>query len=560
MKKLLLISFTLLCSQAWATGTCTAGAIATAAVGPTPVSISGCWYVSAGGSDTNNGTTEATAFAHAPGMQNCTNNCASASVGALNGVIFRGGGDSWGNTSYMWSLSSGTTGNPTYYGADVSWFSGGLWTKPLLTAGGTAIGNNDDTMISVPANVTFGPFEITGFFWSPTACTNSPPFGECGIFDAGQNSGQTVEYVYIHGWTHSGTDSSYCGSNTCIVATVWAAGNGGNSVWHDTVVTGQDVANDHSMSVWFDGPPIGYNNYCRQAASCSLQAFPTDWHSNTITDVGPAWCNTPSVTGCTHENGFEDDGDTGFLFYNNLISNVHAGIAITIAPYPTYTANVFNNVMVGNDMGGDANVIGFGPPVYNSGLCSGHTVNNYCTGAGTFIMENNTIECGSDSQLFDSCQSNVGLPGTGTTPDATIYRNNHFISATTASGCGGSAVNCTFAASNIVQTLATANGQGYNSSQTYAFSPTLGGSTIGAGSNQTSGWPGPNTNDTSYGCTDASNVATCPARISNPRPPTGTWNSGAYQFVQGNGGPCIACFAYDAHKTWKTTEKCCKGQ
>jgi hypothetical protein len=539
----------LLCGSAFAAGTCTTGAIAQAAAGSTPVTISGCWYVDfTSGLDTNAGTTEGAPFLHAPGMQNCASSCASASVGANNGVIVKGGTTAT-NASLEWNLSSGTSGNPSYYGVDKTWFTGGSWTRPILTAGSTTISNNQNTMVSLAANVTFDSFEITGFFWSGASgqtCVGAT-YGNCGIFNAGQNSGQVWENLYIHGWTHAGTSSTYCSGNTCIVPNVFSLGGGGTSIVHDSVISGADVSGDHSMTAWFDGPPVAYNNVCIQMASCGIVSFATSYHDNLISNIGPAWCNTPSVTGCTHENGFEDNGDTGLLFYNNVISNVHAGLALWIAPYPTYTVSVWNNVMYGNDLGGDGNVIDLAPPVYNgSGTCpQGATGNNYCLAAGNYLLENNTFECGSDSQLYDNCQVGIGDIGSGSIANSVLYRNNHFITATGAAGTcytgTGQPTSCTFATSNVVQSLTTANGQGYNSSQTYVFYPTSGGSTIGAGSNQTSGWPGANTNDTTYSCTDVSNVSTCPARTSNTRPSSGAWNSGAYEFVSSGQASAPSC-------------------
>jgi len=569
MKRFLIVFglFAVFASYAFAAGTCTAGALAEAAAGTTPVTISGCWYVDfTSGLDSNAGTTEGAPFLHAPGMHNCTSSCASATVAAGNGVIVKGG-TSCGNACFEWNLSSGSSGTPTYYGVDKTWFTGGSWARPILTAGGTTIGNNDNTMISLAANVTFDNFEITGFFWSGASgqtCVGAP-YGDCGIFNAGQNSGQVWENLYIHGWTHAGTDSTYCSGNTCIVPNVFSLGGGGTSIVHDSVISGADVSGDHSMTAWFDGPPVAYNNVCIQMASCGIVDFATSYHDNLISNIGPAWCNTPSVTGCTHENGFEDNGDTGLNFYNNVIANVHAGLALWIAPYPTFTVNVFNNVMYGNDLGGDGNVIDMAPPVYVAGDCpQGSTGNNYCLAAGNYVFYNNTVECGSDSTLYDSCQANVGVIGSGSIANSVLLENNHYITAAgSAASCStatGHATTCTVT-DNTVQTLSVANGQGYNSSQAYAFFPTTGGSTIGAGANLTGSWPIGSTNDTDYACTDVSNVAICPARISNTRPASGSWNSGAYQFVQGNGAPCIACmFAYDAHGTWRTTEKCCKGQ
>jgi hypothetical protein len=276
--------------------------------------------------------------------------------------------------------------------------------------------------------------------------------------------------------------------------------------------------------------------YCKQVASCFITGSQTSVHDNYMADIGPAYCNTPTITNCTHENGFEDNGDQGLLFYNNVITNVGAGLALWIAPNPGYTATMWNNVIYAVH---DNQILDMAPPVYNATYCgSGATANGYCKTAGSYILESNTVECGDDTTQYDQCQSGVGAIGSGSIAASFLYQNNHFITATTAKGCAtgaGAASSCTFAAFNVVQTLVTANGQGYKSSETYAFSPTASSnSTVGAGSNLTSSATGglaSLASDTTYACTDGSgNQPLCPARTILNRPPTGGWDAGAYRF------------------------------
>jgi hypothetical protein len=488
------------------------------------------------GTDSNSGTSKTSPWQHAPGMQACTNLCSSSQINAGDSIILRGG-VTWPNASFQWKLPGGATGNPVYIGVDKTWYVGSSWSRPILSAGGAVIPNNYNTMFSMPANATVDNFEITGFYWTSASCSGAP-YGSCGIFNAGQNSGQTWENLYIHGWAHAGTSAATSNGAVNIIAT----GGGGNSVAHDNVIVGTDVPGDHSVTVFFNGPPIAYNNYIKQVSSAFIVSYPTLVHDNHIEDIGPAYCNTPfpaNAGTCTHENGFEDNGDIGLNFYNNLITNVSAGLALWIAPNPGYTANMWNNVIYAIH---DNQVLDMAPPVYSATYCSaGATSNDYCKSAGSYVFENNTVECGDDSTQYDVCQSGVGNIGSGAAPSSFLYQNNHFISATTNEGCA-SGVNCSFASSNVVQTLSVANSQGYNSSQTYAFSPTSSASaTVGAGTNLTSSATATLTSlasDTTYSCTAAvgsGNQPACPARTTVNRPSTGGWNSGAYEF--GSGGP-----------------------
>lgn len=498
--------------------------------------VAATYYVDyAGGSDSNNGTSKTTPWQHAPGMQSCVSVCASTSIKAGDSIIFKGGaGETWPNSSFQWSLpSNGTSGSPIYVGVDKTWYAGSSWSRPILSAGGAVIPNNFNTMFSVPANVTIDNFEITGFYWTTASCSGAP-YGDCGIFNAGQRSGQTWENLYIHGWTHAGTNAATSNGVVDIIAT----GGGGNSVAHDNVIVGTDVPGDHSVSVFFNGPPVAYNNYIKQVSSAFIVSYSTSIHDNHIEDIGPAYCNEPfpaNAGACTHENAFEDNGNTGLDFYNNVITNVNAGLALWVAPNPGYTVTMWNNVIYGIH---DNQVLDMAPPVYTATYCStGATGNDYCTTAGNYIFENNTVECGDDTTLYDVCQANLGVVGSGAKANSFVYQNNHFITATTASGCatgGGAATSCTFGSSNIVQVLSTANGQGYKSSQNFAFSPTASGNaTVGAGVNlnpPTSGLLATVARDTTYACTMANgNLPSCPQRTTVGRVSPG-WDAGAYQF------------------------------
>src|ERR1700722_5426218 len=85
-------------------GTCPSGA---------PVSGNHCYFISAqSGADTNNGTTESTPWAHAPGMTGCARNCASHSYGSGEVYIFKGC-DTWDfSTIHQWTPGA----NNVYFG------------------------------------------------------------------------------------------------------------------------------------------------------------------------------------------------------------------------------------------------------------------------------------------------------------------------------------------------------------------------------------------------------------------------------------------------------------
>ena len=488
------------------------------------------------GSDSNNGTSKTSPWKNAPGMHSCAGVCASTTINPGDSIILKGG-VTWPNASFMWNLPGGSSSSPVYVGVDQAWYSGSSWTRPVLSAQGSVVSNNYNTMFNVPSYVTIDNFEITGFYWTTASCSGAP-YGDCGIFNAGQRNGQTWENLYIHGWTHAGTNAQTSNGVVDIIST----GGGGNSVAHDNVIVGTDVPGDHSVNVFFNGPPIAYNNYIQQVSSAFIVSYATSVHDNHIEDIGPSYCNMPFpqyAGNCSHENGFEDNGDTGLYFYNNTISNVSAGLAVWVAPNPGYTVTMWNNVIYGIH---DNQVLDLAPPVYNPTYCStGQTSNSYCNTAGSYILENNTVECGDDSTQYDVCQTNVGVIGSGSIAESVLFQNNHFISLSTNGGCAtgsGKAASCTFASSNVIQKLSTANAQGYSSSQVNAFSPTASSNaTVGAGADLTSNANGKLSTlaaDSTYACDLGNDAAYCPGRTTNPRPTSGAWNSGAYEFAGGN--------------------------
>jgi hypothetical protein len=141
--------------------------------------ITSCFFISAAGSDSNNGTSEATPWAHLPGMPTCTATCASTVPAAGEGFIFRGG-DTWttANFGVTW-VWSGTVANPIYIGVDQSWFSGSAWARPIwnlqLTDGfsGSCTG-------TVTASLTTGGLYGAGFSTTSSVCStigNTPNAG-----------------------------------------------------------------------------------------------------------------------------------------------------------------------------------------------------------------------------------------------------------------------------------------------------------------------------------------------------------------------------------------------
>lgn len=483
-----------------------------------------------GCSDSNAGTSQTTAWVHAPGMHDCTATCASATISGGDSIILRGG-DTWGNASFAWNVPGGSSDNPVYVGVDKSWYSSSSWSRPVLDAGGAIISNNNDTMFLIAPWVTLDNLEVTGFYWDNATCA-SAPFGSCSIFSMGQNDGVVVESSYVHGWTH--------GSSSTIVENVWTGECGPHCDAKNNVISGADHPTDFSMGAYFGGPCNASGNvieYTENGFVITPQGCtPAIIHDNLIAHIGTAYCNTsPGL--CDHENGFEDNADTGLIFYNNVIYDTTSdGLAVWFAPDPGYTDYIFNNVIYGVH---NSQVDMLAPPVYDSSYCSaGATSNNYCLKTGNQDIWNNTIQCGDDSAQYNVCTTSVGNPGSGSQANSVDYANNMIIGTGTSGSCAtgaGAPASCTFASSNILMTQSTATADGYTSSETFPFSPSASNSpTVGRGTNLTTSAVG-NLAGLASSTTDACKYVTsnhtvsCPARTPVSR--GSTWDVGAYQYT-----------------------------
>ena len=93
------------------------------------------------GDDSNNGTSTSTPWKLAPGMQGCLitdandNNCRARTHATTSGdLIILKGGVTWPKECFSWDWYFG---NATYFGVDLTWYTGAAWTRPILDLEGT---------------------------------------------------------------------------------------------------------------------------------------------------------------------------------------------------------------------------------------------------------------------------------------------------------------------------------------------------------------------------------------------------------------------------------------
>jgi len=500
-----------------------------AAGGTCPASVpsgtTSCFYADyTNGSDTNAGTSEAAPLQHFPGMAGCAKNCSSLTPAAGEGFILRGG-ITWPAAALPWAWSwsgSSTTSTPgctgsgcIYIGVDPTWYTGSAWARPILNSGGSS-GNANKSIFEFvePGNyIVLDNIELTGFYWS-----GSPVYGTANLNLPGGDTGigmhDTVEHIYIHGWSHgttgNGTTEAPCG----ITGDTANVNNGIGTIIEYSVVDGSDTDKQSCDGAIFGGTSYIAYNEMKYVSSCMVIDGPVSVHDNICENVVSSFSST------AHENGLEINYDSqNHTVYNNIIRHVGSGaLSFWDTPGPGYTGYVFNNLIYDTDVN---NVIDLG------------SQSEYYNGeAGTTIFWNNTVECGQDSGPDAVCVANIGAGVAAVT-----LQNNHFI--TNAGSYWSSAGPKPTLTTNILQTLSQANGQRYISSETYAFSPTAAyptDATPGQGTSASSLCSAAGVsstvcaNDTTYGVA----YNTTNHTVSSPGRTTVPWKSppdvGAYSF------------------------------
>jgi len=493
-----------------------------------PVAQAATYYISkSAGSDSKiaaQAQSKSTPWAHLPGMQSCTANCASYTPQPGDSFILRGG-DTWvaSDLGIGWNWS-GTSSSPIYIGVDQTWFTGSSWTRPIWTCGGSACSSAASSrgdMIDIGGNtswVVLDNIEMTGF---------NTANDEVMVQVYGSNV--TVENMYAHGWNHTGESSDsgavFSGTGCC--------GGGVNITFQNDIADGSDTTQD-SMVCFFGQITNVYNSVCRYVTNGAEGAF-DNIHDNWF---GPIDFCFPA-SGC-HQNAIQQAGPASSTnnvrVYNNVITGVASGgmghlwveqSAVNDGALNTY---VFGNVMVNNQPGNDVNICQEG------------------TNCGTLYFFNNTFECGTDANTDDCAPASNSSAG----PAMVVhFANNHWISGSgggivTGSGSFGSGPYTE--TTDLEQTVSQANSQGYTSTSAFAFQPTsASGGTVGQGANEQSLCTTINGFDTTagaacrldtgYACTynTSNHTVNCPAHtpVARPAAPT-AWDIGAYQYCQGS--------------------------
>jgi hypothetical protein len=469
-------------------------------------------YVAANGSDSNNGS-KTTPWLHAPGMPNCSGNCASYSPAAGDQIIFRGG-DTWhfgnsaaspysgGSMNFTWG---GAVGNPIYIGVDQSWFSGPSWVRPIFTGDNptrtSAVsscqydGSNLTFVNLNNTNLTLDNIEFTGMCWTGSN-QNAAYVGKC---QCGNPVNIIVENTYMHGWTHTSYASgTSCASGQGITGDSHSDGGQGNQIV-GAVVDGSDSEPTSFSPFLWDCYDVHQSvvRYAQNGVTCNnMHTF----HDNLIEHLSE--CGD----GVGHSNGFEFNSEwkgTNTV-YNNVLR--HNTTAVTAWVNPSQTDYQFNNVLYDNlQQAWDVDPTGGGTSMY---------------------FWNNTI-----------AGPNVGTPGSwegklegnvliNTSVLGSPSSNSNEINWTTAQAFNAGYLDANSSSANVIApTSSNCNG----------VSPCA----ISAATNETSACStvqalcSDTTEAVSYN--SLNHTVSYPARTPNVRPSTGSWDAGAYLYTDPTG-------------------------
>ncbi len=546
------------------------------------VMAAGTHYIAANGSDTNDGASKTTPWAHAPGMTNCRANCSSYTPTAGDQFIFKGG-DSWhyGNNSAVPYVGSGQwswswSGNSThcdyartdtstciYIGVDRTWFSGNSWARPIFN-GDNPVTNGFPSScaydegasgyfflkIGSVSYLTVDDLEFTGKCWSNTVGGGSQSHGYISL--GGGATNVMVKNSYLHGWSATPSSADYHYN----ISTGTGAIADYNQYAYD-IIDGSDSSRalnaTQSAAYCLYVAQIGVStatNLCASGQGVYGKAY--DVHGSIFRYLGNFMVSTNTHT--LHDNLFEYlyftysgvgsqqhpnidnqvaqvSGQTT-LFYNNILRHTYVTEDIYLAV--TTSAYVFNNVFYDN-----MNVPNFG--IISAGCVRFNKVSNSNLTTSAYIF-NNTIGDGNCQFNFD--HANAPLTAWNGTA---YFQNNHFIGFPSAQlssvySCQTTAT-CTIVdnGNEVFQSAATAAAQGYTAASNFAPA-SFAGATVGAGANASSSCAtfssdaalcSGTSDGAAYQPGSGGEVASYPAISLVARPASGAWDAGAYFFGGG---------------------------
>lgn len=432
-----------------------------------------------GGDDSNAGTATGTAWQRHPYMNGFSG---SYSHSAGDQFIFKGG-VTWPNTCFVMNIvAGGSVGNRDYYGVDDTWYTGASWTRPIFDAEDSAItggSKNNFVYMSGLSYITFENIKHTRFYWDSTCQTW--PDGQ--MYQIQASTYITWSYCLFDDWSH-GSGATQGGGGYGIVGKTSADWNPGTIVEYCTF--DGSTTKDSLNAIYGGIETVRHSTFHDLPLGILSMGDDSNHvvHDNTIYNI------VDCFDAAAHEDALYFFG--GGSCYNNKIYTVVAdGMALYLSPsWASNTADLvaYNNIVWDYDAFGNGSIT-----VDGEG-------GNF---TGAVRIFNNTLEGGNSAT-----GPAIRIAPRNYTFTLVVTENNHMITSYATGILEEDYVTTHTKNNNLLQTSAEATAEGYVTGN--EFAPTSGGSTIDAG-----------TDESSYFANDILSVS---------RPKGSTWDIGAYEY------------------------------
>jgi hypothetical protein len=498
-----------------------------------PVYAQHTYYVSIStGADSNTAAlaqSKSTPWKNLPGMPAATGMAASYKAVPGDTFILKGC-DVWYNTagksSFPISLTNGgSSAAPVKITVDQTWFNPtcSVWNRPIFDAHTSAVSNTPTQMggslsgcVGVGGNefvnfnasyITLDWIEMRNLFYANDA--EGSCYGGNSMWQVNDADFITVSNSYEHGWK-MGTFSSTVNDTDTLVFVL------GSPACPHCLMT-HNVANNCDATGTtgpFPGGTLAMTNILYSVFKCQSNAYkPTlsgefGWNEITLNGASPDNTIHPNCIETLIANG---NNGTYFIHDNRVHDNLECEEGQI--GNPSETDYIWNNIWW-NQLGVGANtpqvpqsetpisMFFFNNIVVDGGVCI-HDASHGYTWSKTFLSQNNL------------CINSAGSSSSGSPTASTVTISN-----------------------NLGMTDSQATAAGLTSSESFVFSPTSNSApTVGKGLNLTSLMPpGFTAQDSSVVCGQQiinTVIQVVCTGTAHPRPASGAWDLGAYQFVGG---------------------------
>jgi hypothetical protein len=448
------------------------GFVSSPAAAQTAVQSGRTFYIDfASGSNSNNGTSQATPWKCHPYMQN-SSGCAGAphaySHVAGDRFIFKGG-VTWPSACLVMSVNAGgTPGAQDYYGVDQTWFSGGSFTRPKfdmqqqVPAGNHVIIGGSSTGANY---VTFDNIEIANqgiHFVNPNTDFESG----CGLLFNTYNQGNQenlkpalgviVQNMYIHDWVSKDNSTANIVNDVpyCL-----------GSVEGATVMNNTELSDEKGfvfINGNLDAEPFGNGCvYCGEVKNSKMHGGWFGCHYQSLSSPSNLSCHDSEFYHF-YQNGiagyvgqhthiiYDNQTQTSFPsanVYNNSIHDSNAGINI----WGSYESVIYNNVMW--NLTNDDDILLYVPPGDSSSKVG-------------YVL-NNTVDCSSSTAPTCLSLHSTAAGGTATANALGTLNVQNNIWVTNGSPLSAILVNTSRMIKNYVMPTSEASSHGFTSANKY---------------------------------------------------------------------------------------------